>query len=161
MEDKRFLIPLYLYLLVDTLTLFWAFIVVSDKIHIDHPLFQNQLNSPIKWFSFIYVWGYTQGIGGLAAHELIHKREAVHKIFGTFQFSKILYSHFLFQHISGHHKRLATVDDPASALKGDNLYGFALKSALVGYYNTWVRETDKVIKSIADDNASFLYKLII
>lgn len=84
-EDKRFLIPLYLYLLVDTLTQIWSLIVVSDVVHIDHPLFANKMgNNYVRWFAFIFVWGYSCGIGGLAGHELIHKKEAVHKFFGTY-----------------------------------------------------------------------------
>ena len=57
---------------------------MSDIVKIEHPLFENKLTNPIKWFSFIFVWGYSCGIGGLAGHELIHKKEFIHKFFGTF-----------------------------------------------------------------------------
>lgn len=40
-EDKRFLIPLYLYIVIDTLTMIWALCVVSDIVEIDHPFFAN------------------------------------------------------------------------------------------------------------------------
>jgi hypothetical protein len=83
-EDKRFLIPLYLYIVVDTLTLIWALCLVSDEIHFENSFFANKLTNPVKWFAFIFVWGYSCGVGGLAAHELIHKKESVHKFFGTF-----------------------------------------------------------------------------
>ena len=144
-EDKRFLLPLYLYIAVDFLTSIWLLIVVSDIVVIDHPLFENKLNgSFLRWFAFIFVWGYSTGIGGLAGHELIHKKEVVHKFFGTCQFSKFLYGHFLIEHISGHHKKLATIDDPATPLKGDDLYTFSLRSAVHGFYNTLIRETHRV-----------------
>ena len=60
-------------------------IVVSDVVHIDHSIFENKMgNNYVRWFAFIFVWGYSMGIGGLAGHELIHKKEAIHKFFGTY-----------------------------------------------------------------------------
>ena len=97
-----------------------------------------------RWAAFIYVWGYSCGVGGLAGHELIHRKEWVHKFFGTVQFSKFLYGHFLMEHISGHHKNLATVDDPATSHFGENLYQFILRSAVGGYVKTWQRENKRV-----------------
>ena len=69
----------------------------------------------IKWFAFAFVWGYSCGIGALGGHELIHKKEGIHKFFGTYQFGKFFYSHFLLEHISGHHKNIATKEDPATS----------------------------------------------
>jgi alkane 1-monooxygenase len=97
-----------------------------------------------RWAAFIYVWGYSCGVGGLAGHELIHKKESIHKFFGTLQFSKFLYGHFLMEHISGHHKSLATIEDPATPYFGESLYVFTVRSAVYGYVNTWVRETKRV-----------------
>lgn len=97
-----------------------------------------------RWAAFIYVWGYSCGVGGLAGHELIHKKESIHKFFGTLQFSKFLYGHFLMEHISGHHKSLATIEDPATPLFGESLYAFTFRSAVGGYVNTWVRENKRV-----------------
>jgi len=155
-EDKRFFIPLYLYLAVDTITQLWALTIVSDYYSFDTSFLANKMNgSVLKWGAFIFVWGYSTGIGGLAGHELIHKKESVHKFFGTYQFSRFLYGHFLMEHISGHHKNLATKDDPATPLIGDNLYSFSVRSAYVGFYNTLVRETKRInhlIKKKKDAN---------
>jgi alkane 1-monooxygenase len=48
------------------------------------------------------------------------------------------------EHISGHHKNLATVDDPATPLFGENLYEFTVRSAVGGYVKTWTRENRRV-----------------
>ena len=84
------------------------------------------------------------GVNGLAGHELIHKRAPVHKIFGTYTFSKILYSHFLLEHNSGHHRNVATAKDPATAKVGENFYSFFVKSCIGGHLNTWNREIDRI-----------------
>jgi len=138
-------VPLYLYLVIDTLTQLWALTVVSDYYNPEWPMFQNKMNGNVfRWFAFVFVWGYSTGIGGLAGHELIHKKEAINKFFGTYQFARILYGHFLMEHISGHHKHLATLEDPATALVGDSLYSFAIRSATTGFSNTLQRENKRV-----------------
>jgi hypothetical protein len=49
--------------------------LVSTEFNFEHPLLKNQLGSdPMKWFGFIFIWGYTAGVGGLAGHELIHRK---------------------------------------------------------------------------------------
>jgi alkane 1-monooxygenase len=91
--------------------------------------------------SFVFIWGYMAGISGLAGHELIHKKGIFHKFVGTFTFTKILYSHFSIEHQVGHHKNIATPDDPATASKGENFYSFGVKSAIGGFWHSFEAET--------------------
>lgn len=84
------------------------------------------------------------GVNGLAGHELIHKRQAGHKIAGTYTFTKIFYSHFFYEHNSGHHRHVATTEDPATALKNEQFYSFALRSSIGGHLATWRREKSRV-----------------
>ena len=87
------------------------------------------------------MWGYLSGVNGLAGHELIHKRNDFDKYLGMTTYTKMLYSHFFLEHGSGHHRNVATPDDAATARKGENFYCFAVRSALLGVYKTWERET--------------------
>lgn len=89
---------------------------------------------------FTFVWGYMAGVNGLAGHELIHKKEQYNKGLGMWTFSKILYSHFLLEHSSGHHRNIATPEDSATARLGENFYAFAIRSIVGGNLNTWRRE---------------------
>ena len=84
------------------------------------------------------------GVNGLAGHELIHRKEAVNKGIGMFTFSKILYSHFLLEHSSGHHRNVATPEDSATARKGEIFFKFTLRSAIGGHVNTWNREIQRL-----------------
>ena len=93
---------------------------------------------------FTFVWGYMAGVTGLAGHELIHKRAPIHKYFGTYTFSKIMYSHFLLEHNSGHHRNIATPEDPATSKQGENFYAFAVRSCVQGHIDTWNREVLRV-----------------
>lgn len=59
-------------------------------------------------------------------------------------YSKILYSHFLLEHGSGHHRHIATPHDPATANKGENFFTFCIRSAVGGHLCTWERETSRL-----------------
>jgi len=142
--DRRFMDPLYLYVLIDSITWIWAMCVVSGI----HPSFMPaelfidyNTKSWGGWMAFVFVWGYMSGVNGLAGHELIHKRNAFDKYLGMWTYSKMFYSHFMLEHSSGHHRNVATPDDPATALKGENFYMFAVRSVIGGHRETWDRET--------------------
>jgi alkane 1-monooxygenase len=50
------------------------------------------------------------------AHELFHKEHSdVDSFFGCLTMSRNLYMHFYIEHLHGHHKNVATPNDPASA----------------------------------------------
>ena len=84
------------------------------------------------------------GVNGLAGHELIHKKENFNKGLGMFTYSKIMYSHFLLEHGSGHHRNVATPEDSATARHGENFYTFMVRSVIGGHKNTWEREVSRL-----------------
>lgn len=47
-----------------------------------------------------------------------------------------------------HHKKLATVEDPASPEKGIGVYHFCVRSTYLGYIYTFQREYTKALNSI-------------
>ena len=120
LNDKRFLLPLYLFVVNDTLNWLWCLCVVADINPLSNTsmefLFENRHGTGVSnWIVFAFVWGYMAGLNGLAGHELIHKREPINKALGMWTYTKILYSHFYLEHGSGHHRHVATELDPASA----------------------------------------------
>ena len=84
------------------------------------------------------------GLSGLAGHELIHKRESYNKAIGAIPFTKILYTHFVLEHSSGHHRNVATREDPATARLGQTFYGFFPTSVYGGLKNTHLREVERI-----------------
>ncbi|WP_404326865.1 fatty acid desaturase [Aerophototrophica crusticola] len=62
------------------------------------------------------------GIGINTAHELVHRRHAWERGLGVALLSLTLYAHFRIEHVHGHHRRVATPDDPATARLGEGVY---------------------------------------
>lgn len=145
--ESAFMGPLYMYVAMDAATWIWCMCVVSGV----HPqwlpasLFEDRICQTTTGFVlFTFVWGYMAGVNGLAGHELIHRKEAYNKGLGLFTFTKILYSHFLLEHGSGHHRNVATPEDSATARKGETFLTFAFRSAVGGHMNTWRREVNRL-----------------
>lgn len=105
-------------------------------------------NLAVEWFAYFYCIGellkhplYTQLVeiyiliglsttGFLISHELFHKNHWLSKAVGTLHQIKYLYMHFTIEHVGGHHRRVATAEDPASAPKGMTLGKFVPRSIL-------------------------------
>ena len=90
------------------------------------------------------------GINGLAGHELIHRRDPFNKTIGMLTFTKIFYSHFLLEHSNGHHRNVATHDDPATALHDESLYRFVVRASIGGHVNTFKREVNRITAEFED-----------
>lgn len=86
------------------------------------------------------------GIGITVAHELIHRKEASHRFAGILLLTATSYAHFYIEHIRGHHKNVATDEDPASAKKGEAVYTFLLKSIVMSYISAWKLESERLGK---------------
>lgn len=51
--------------------------------------------------------------------------------------SKNLYMHFTYEHLYGHHRKVATPEDPASAGQGETLYQFLPKTFFGSYKSVY------------------------
>lgn len=79
----------------------------------------------------------TGGIGITVAHELGHRRSRLDRAIARTLLASVCYGHFLVEHIRGHHVRVATADDPASAPQGMNVYRFIVRSVIGGLAHAW------------------------
>ena len=68
--------------------------------------------------------GCIGGIGINTAHELGHKRESHERWLSKIALAQVAYGHFYIEHNRGHHVRVATPEDPASARLGETFYEF-------------------------------------
>jgi len=80
----------------------------------------------------------------LAGHEMVHYREGIHKFVGSIPFAIMFYTHFGDEHVRGHHKTVATTEDPVSAPTGRNVYLGALNSVIFSHSSTWDREIHRI-----------------
>ncbi|MEV6767248.1 alkane 1-monooxygenase [Nocardia sp. NPDC051030] len=76
--------------------------------------------------------GVVSGIGINAAHELGHRTERLERWLGMVALAQSGYGHFYVEHNRGHHARVATPEDPASARWGESLWEFLPRSVLGG-----------------------------
>jgi hypothetical protein len=92
-----------------------------------------------------YVGGFMLSTNTIAAHELVHRRSSPLSIaFGRFLLAINGDAQFSISHVYGHHMRVATPDDPATARRGENLYRFALRSAIGQYVEAWELEAARL-----------------
>lgn len=86
-------------------------------------------------------------VGGLAinaAHELGHTRVRAERRLSKVALTQTCYGHFYVEHNRGHHVRVATAEDPASARLGENLYAFIPRSVLGGLRSAWHLEATRL-----------------
>lgn len=89
--------------------------------------------------------GTVTGAGGItAAHELMHQKPRRHRAMAEVMMAEVLYAHFCIEHILGHHRNVATPDDPASARQGESVWRFLPRSVLGGGLSAWRLEGERV-----------------
>lgn len=81
--------------------------------------------SPMEAAGLAISTGVIAGTVGITfAHELIHRPGTAERAMGEVLLSLTSYAHFAIEHVYGHHRRVATADDPATARLGESLYRF-------------------------------------
>lgn len=82
--------------------------------------------------------GISSGVIGInIAHELGHRAKKSEQLMAWSLLLSSLYMHFSVEHNHGHHRYVATPKDPATAKKGQTLYGFWLQSIIGCYVSAW------------------------
>jgi alkane 1-monooxygenase len=85
-------------------------------------------------------------IGINIAHELGHRPEPHHQWMARLLLLPGLYMHFNIEHNRGHHKFVATPEDPSSARFGETIYAFWWRSVTGAYAKAWSLEGERLEK---------------
>ncbi|MEM1214829.1 MAG: alkane 1-monooxygenase [Bacteroidota bacterium] len=89
--------------------------------------------------------GIVLGTCGInVAHELGHRTKPFEQLLAKALLLPNLYQHFFIEHNRGHHKNVATPEDPASAAKGELIYTFWFRSLFGSYRSAWELETEQL-----------------
>jgi alkane 1-monooxygenase len=92
-------------------------------------------------------YGMACGILGInAAHELGHRTTKKEQNMSKILLLSTLYMHFFIEHNRGHHKKVATSEDPASSRFGESIYAFYLRSISDSWLSAWHIEGAKLHK---------------
>ena len=79
----------------------------------------------------------TNGLALVVGHELGHKTSRLEKRLAQIVLAVPAYGHFSAEHNRGHHKDVATPDDPASARFGETLYAFVRREIPGAWMRAW------------------------
>ena len=151
--------------IIPFLELFLPFLSSKIQIEEEHALASNRfydlllyINFPILYLIiFLFLDGVSEGrysllefsmnllgvgiiVGSLGinvAHELGHRSHWFDQILSQGMLMSALYMHFHVEHNQGHHLKVATPDDPATARKGELLYLFWIRSFFGGIFSAW------------------------
>lgn len=86
----------------------------------------------------IYVMGLCCGVFGInVAHELGHRVNKYEQVMAKMLLLTSQYMHFIIEHNKGHHKRVATKEDPGSSRHNEWIYTFYFRSIIFGYLSAW------------------------
>lgn len=89
--------------------------------------------------------GVSSGYSGIVvAHELIHRTGWRMQQLGRLLLCTVLYEHFFTEHIRGHHARVGTPDDPATARFGERSDRFFLRTVPAQFRSAWRLEATRV-----------------
>jgi alkane 1-monooxygenase len=89
--------------------------------------------------------GALHAIGLTISHELGHKmNDKTQVLFAQLGSACSGYAHFNIEHNKGHHKDVATPEDPASSRMGENIYKFALRELPGAAIRGWSLEADRL-----------------
>lgn len=102
-------------------------------------------------FSMVYIVGFVVSlgiIGGILAinvgHELIHRNNATERFLGGVLLASVGYGVFKVEHVRGHHLRVGTLEDPATARLNETIYGFVPRAIIGTFVHGWRIERDRL-----------------
>lgn len=76
-------------------------------------------------------------LGINVGHELGHRINKGEQLLAKIALLSSLYMHFFIEHNKGHHKNVATPEDPSSARYGENVFSFWFRSIVFSYGSAW------------------------
>lgn len=92
--------------------------------------------------------GLVLGSAGInVAHELGHRITGFEQFLAKMLLLPNLYMHFIIEHNRGHHKNVATPEDPATSRLNESLYAFWWRSVTGAYAEAWQLENDRLRKT--------------
>jgi len=93
---------------------------------------------PWEWIGRITAAGLMCGVAGInVAHELGHRSSKMEQIIAQFLLLTSFYQHFFIEHNKGHHRYVATPEDPSSARYREWIFTFWIRAIYMGYRSAW------------------------
>ena len=101
---------------------------------------------PLSLIGLVVACGMANGVGINTAHELGHKTTALERWLAKITLAPVAYGHFFIEHNKGHHKNVATFDDPASSRMGESFWAFWPRTVIGSVKSAWAIERERLIR---------------
>ncbi|RQS59216.1 alkane 1-monooxygenase [Burkholderia sp. Bp8984] len=94
----------------------------------------------LAWYDYV---GFALSLGAATsisintAHELGHKTSRFERWLAKVTLAPVAYGHFFVEHNRGHHVRVATAEDPASARYGESFWAFLPRTVTGSIRSAW------------------------
>ena len=101
----------------------------------------------LPWWGFLafaIAVGFSDGFAINTGHELGHKRTKLETTLAKIVLAVPAYGHFWIEHNRGHHRDVATPEDPASARMGESIYKFARREIPGAFFRAWTIEQQRL-----------------
>ncbi len=134
LEDNRYYrLIVYAYIPTQFILTIWAAWLVA----------QGGLSN-LQLVGLIFTTGAINGIAINTAHELGHKKAAIDRWLAKLTLAPVAYGHFYIEHNKGHHKNVATPDDPASSKMGETFWAFLPRTMIGSIRSAWQIEKQRL-----------------
>lgn len=87
---------------------------------------------------------FAVGIGGTLSHELCHRESRFDQFVGVLVFGVLGMANFIVYHNYGHHRVVATPQDPATARYGESFWTFTWRNTFGKFFMSWRLERDRM-----------------
>lgn len=106
--------------------------------------------APLQTLGLTLSIGLVTGSQGITiAHELGHKSSRLDRWLARVLLVSVGYGHFTVEHNRGHHQRVATPQDAASARYGEGFWRFLLRTLIGSFLHAWRLDRREVILASA------------
>jgi alkane 1-monooxygenase len=100
----------------------------------------------IEWLGLALSVGFTSGLGINIAHEMGHQPSRREHALAKLALAPSAYGHFFIEHNRGHHVRVATPEDPASARYGESFWSFLPRCVKGSIVSAWRIEKNRLAR---------------
>jgi alkane 1-monooxygenase len=130
--------PYYRWLPILTVPMHFAVLIAIAVFVATHPLSLGGM------LALALTAGLYSGLGVNTGHELGHKRPRLERWMSRIVLAVPAYGHFCVEHNRGHHRHVATPEDPASSRMGENIYRFACREIPGAFRRGWAAERERL-----------------
>lgn len=152
-DNLIYKLPLYLWA-------FFEFQRTFQTISVAFGRKSHFISTKNKIFLLVQLGLLNGAIGINSSHELIHKSKKLDKFLGYFLLLNVNYLHWGEEHLTGHHKNVATPQDPASSRFNESFYQFFPRTLIGSFRSAYSIEMqrllEKDIKNGVSPDAKFM-----